>query len=83
VTEATLDIKPRGNSLSTRIPAAIARQAKLSAGQMVRLSVEQGRVIITPQHKQPLTLAERLALSDPALHGAEAMAVEPVGGEHW
>jgi antitoxin MazE len=83
VTEATLDIKPWGNNLGVRIPAAVARQAKLRAHQTVRLTVEQGRVIITPQHDQPLSLAERLVLFDPALHGGEAMAVEPMGAERW
>lgn len=83
MSEATLDIKPWGNNLGVRIPAAVARQAKLRANQTVRLTVEQGRVIITPQHDQPLSLAKRLALFDPALHGGEAMAVKPVGGERW
>ena len=83
MTEATLDIKPWGNNLGVRIPAAVAKQAKLRANQTVRLTVEQGRVIITPLHDQPLGLAERLALFDPALHGGEAMAVEPVGSERW
>jgi antitoxin MazE len=83
MTEATLDIKPWGNNLGVRIPAAVARLAKLRANQTVRLTVEQGRVIITPQHDQPLSLAERLALFDPAVHGGEAMAVEPVDAERW
>jgi antitoxin MazE len=83
VSEATLDIKPWGNNLGVRIPAAVARLAKLRANQTVRLTVEQGRVIITPLHDQPLGLAERLALFDPAVHGGEVMAVTPVGGELW
>lgn len=81
--EALLDIKPWGNNLGVRIPAAVAREAKLRANQRVKVSVEDGRVIITPQADKALTLAERLALFDPALHGGEVMAAAPVGVEQW
>ena len=81
--EVTLDIKPWGNNLGVRLPAAVARAAHLRANQRVRITVEDGRVIITPQLDQPATLAERLALFDPAMHGGEAMAARPVGREVW
>ena len=81
--ETTLDIKPWGNNLGVRLPAAVARAAHLRANQRVRITVEDGRVIITPQLDQPATLAERLALFDPAMHGGEAMAARPVGREVW
>ena len=81
--EATLDIKPWGNNLGVRLPAAVARAAHLRANQRVRITVEDGRVIITPQRDQPATLAERLALFDPAVHGGEAMATRPLGREVW
>lgn len=83
MTEATLDIKPWGNSLGVRLPASVARAAKLKADQRVRITVEDGRVIITPQGDKPPTLAERLARFDPAVHGGEAMAAAPVGLEAW
>ena len=79
--EATLDIKPWGNNLGVRLPAAVARAARLRANQRVRIIVENGRVIITPQLDQPATLAERLALFDPSVHGGEAMATRPLGRE--
>jgi antitoxin MazE len=79
--EVTLDIKPWGNNLGVRLPAAVAREAHLRANQRVRITVEDGRVVITPQLDQPATLAERLAMFDPAVHGGEAMAVWPVGRE--
>ena len=81
--EALLDIKPWGNNLGVRIPAAVAREAKLHANQRVRLTVEDGRVIITPQAEKALTLAARLALFDPAVHGGEVMADARVGAERW
>jgi antitoxin MazE len=81
MSQATLDIKPWGNNLGVRLPAAVARAAQLRANQRVHITVEDGRVIITPQRGHPATLAERLALFDPAVHGGEAMAVRPVGRE--
>ena len=83
MTEATLDIKLWGNNLGVRLPAAVAKAARLSANQRVRLTVENGRVIITPEGQRPLSLADRLALFDPALHGGEAMASDPVRREPW
>jgi antitoxin MazE len=83
MTEATLDIKIWGNSLGVRLPASVARAARLKADQRVRITVEEGRVIITPQGDKAPTLAERLARFDPAVHGGEAMAVLPVGREAW
>lgn len=81
--ETFLDIKPWGNNLGVRLPAAVARAARLKADQRVLITVEDGRVIITPQGDKPLSLAERLAQFDPALHGGEAMATVPVGREVW
>lgn len=83
MSEATLDIKPWGNNLGVRIPAALAREAKLRANQRVKLTVEDGRVIITPQADNALSLGGRLALFDPALHGGEVMGSTPVGVERW
>jgi antitoxin MazE len=81
MSEALLDIKPWGNNLGVRIPAAVAREAKLRANQRVKVSVEAGRVVITPLADKVLTLDERLALFDPALHGGEVMAAGAVGVE--
>ena len=81
--EAVLDIKPWGNNLGVRIPAAVARLAKLHVNQRVKLTVEDGRVVITPQVDQAMSLADRLAAFDPATHGGEAMPTTPVGAEAW
>jgi antitoxin MazE len=83
MTEAVLDIKAWGNNLGVRIPAAVAKAAKLRAHQRVKLSVEKGRVVITPQDPVPLSLGDRLARYDPTLHGGEAMASVLVGAEKW
>lgn len=83
MSEAVLDIKPWGNNLGVRIPTAVARAAKLRANQRVKLTVEEGRVIITPQDDKPLSLQDRLALFDPAVHGGEAMVTALIGIEAW
>jgi antitoxin MazE len=81
MSEAVLELKTWGNSLGMRIPSALARAARLQANQSVKLTVEDGRLIVTPQGLKPPTLAERLAQYDPALHGGEVMAVAPIGAE--
>ncbi|TVQ42340.1 MAG: AbrB/MazE/SpoVT family DNA-binding domain-containing protein [Wenzhouxiangella sp.] len=82
--ETELDIKNWGNNLGVRLPAAIARAAQLRADQRVRISVEDGRVIITPVEVETLTLDQRLARFDPERHGGEAMPTdERLGAEQW
>ena len=81
MSDAILDIKLWGNNLGVRLPAAVARAARLTVNQRVRLTVEDGRVIITPHGDKPLSLADKLALFDPFVHGGEAMATLPVGLE--
>jgi antitoxin MazE len=83
MSEATLEIKNWGNSLGVRIPSAVARAARLKANQPVKLTVEHGRVIVTPQTPKPLTLAERLERYDPAVHGGEVMAAPLIGAEKF
>lgn len=74
MSEAVLDIKRWGNSLSVRLPAAVARAAHLHADQRVRVTVEDGRVVIVPAAEVRPTLEDRLARYDPARHGGEVMA---------
>jgi antitoxin MazE len=83
MSEAILDIKHWGNNLGVRLPAAVAREAHLHADQRVRVSVEDGRVVITPLAEPPLSLEQRLARFDPARHGGEAMVSDNLGAERW
>ena len=84
MTEAILDIKHWGNNLGVRLPAAVAREAHLHADQRVRITVESGRVIITPVQDAPMTLEQRLARFDPARHGGEAIETDAMlGAERW
>lgn len=82
MSDSTLTLKYWGNNLGVRLPAAVARAAHLQAEQSVRVRVEDGRVVIEPLQQAPLSLAQRLAAFDPALHSGEAMqAAQTLGAE--
>ncbi len=81
--EAVLDIKKWGNSLGVRLPAALARAVRLRSDQRVRLSVEDGAIVIRPEQEADLTLDERLARFDQIRHGGETMQTRTVGAEKW
>lgn len=82
--ESVLDIKQWGNNLGVRLPAAIAREARLHVHQRVCITVEGTQVVIRPFAAEQLTLEQRLARFDPARHGGEAMATDKdVGAERW
>ena len=84
MTDVTLDIKQWGNNLGVRLPVAIAREANLSVHQRVKITVIDKQVVITPVEGMVLTLGQRLALFDPARHGAEVMMPsEALGTEKW
>jgi antitoxin MazE len=84
VAEVVLDIKQWGNNLGVRLPAAIAREAHLSADQRVRVSVKGNQVMITPVAAAGLTLAQRLEKFDAARHGGEVMIPnQSLGAERW
>ena len=46
--ETVLNIKQWGNNLGVRLPQAVAHAAHLHRDQRVLVSVEGGRVVITP-----------------------------------
>ena len=82
--EAVLDIKQWGNNQGVRLPAAVAREARLHVDQRVRVAVEGDQVVITPVDDSRLTLEQRLAAYDPKRHGGERMATtKTLGAERW
>jgi antitoxin MazE len=83
MTEAILNIRQWGNNLGVRLPAPVARAARLCVDQRVRISVEDRAIVIRPVEEAEPTLEERLALFDPARHGGEVMRSEAVGAERW
>ena len=80
---ATLTLQQWGNSLAVRIPAAIARSAHFAVGQPVEVSVQDSSVLVKAIGAPKLTLAQKLAVFDPAKHGGEAMATGRVGVEEF
>jgi antitoxin MazE len=78
---AKLTVQQWGNSLAVRIPAAVARSARFRVGQPVEVSAQDSNVLVKPLGEPKLTLAQKLAAFDAALHGGEVMAARPVGNE--
>lgn len=80
--KAELTVQSWGNSLAVRIPAAVARAARLVAGQPVSVESIDGAVLVKLRGLPRLTLAQKLKVFDPGLHGGEAMATSGrVGAE--
>jgi len=78
---ATLTLQQWGNSLAVRIPAAVARSARLRIGQPVEVSAQESNVLVKAIGEPRLTLAQKLAAFDPARHGGEVMVTKAVGNE--
>jgi antitoxin MazE len=78
---ATLTLQQWGNSLAVRIPAAVARSARLKVGQPVEVSAQDSNVLVKALGEVRLTLAQKLAAYDPDLHGKEVMVTTRVGAE--
>lgn len=78
---ATLTVQRWGNSLAVRIPSAVARTARFKVGQPVEVSAQDSNVLVRPVGEPKLTLAQKLAAFDPALHSGEAMATSRIGNE--
>ena len=81
VKSATLTLQQWGNSLAVRIPSAVARSARFRVGQPVEVSAQDSHVLVRAIGEPKLTLGDKLAAFDPALHSGELMATGPVGNE--
>ena len=80
--KAELTVQNWGNNLAVRIPASVARAARLVRGQSVVLEVVDGNVVVRPQGGAPrMTLEQMVKAFDPKLHGGELMADAPRGAE--
>lgn len=80
--KAELTVQNWGNNLAVRIPASVARAARLVRGQPVVVEAVDGTVIVRPQGGAPrLTLEQMVKAFDPKLHGGELVADAPRGAE--
>jgi antitoxin MazE len=72
-----------GNSLALRIPKSFALNANLKQNELVDLSIEKERIIITPINEKEYSLKDLLdGVTENNLHG-EFDTGEPVGKEIW
>jgi antitoxin MazE len=72
-----------GNSLAVRIPRVIAQEAGLHEDTPVELSLVQGKLVIQPVPREPLTLDELLrGVTAENLHG-EWKTGPAIGNESW
>lgn len=76
-------IRKWGNSLALRIPKSFALTANLSQDELVDVSLDEDRIIITPIHEKTYSLDKLLShVSEENLHG-EVDTGGPVGKEIW
>jgi antitoxin MazE len=70
-----------GNGLAVRITSHVAKAARFTRGLPIKVEVVDGGVFLRTAGKPKLTLAQKLKVFDPAIHGGEVMATGRVGAE--
>jgi antitoxin MazE len=70
-----------GTGLAVRITAKVAKAARFTRGQPIKVEVVEGGVFLRTAGQPKLTLAQKLKAFDPTLHGGEAMSTGRVGEE--
>ena len=72
-----------GNSLAVRIPRPFAEETGLEHGSSIELSLEEGRLILSPLSETSYTLKKLLqGITPENVHG-ELDSGPPVGREVW
>ena len=72
-----------GNSLALRIPKSFAAETALDPGSEVDLSLEGGRLVVTPVVAPGYELSDLLAQVTPENLHSEVDFGPSVGGEVW
>lgn len=72
-----------GNNLALRIPKAFADEIGIKRGSAVRLSVENGRMVIKPITPRKYLLKELLSKVTPQNRHPETDWGKPMGKEIW
>lgn len=75
----TLTVQKWGDDLVLHIPAKLAKEQKLSAGQLVDIHLRPSADSVQSNTLPPLE--QLLAQFDPKKHGGEAMTTTPIGVE--
>ncbi|MQA91378.1 MAG: AbrB/MazE/SpoVT family DNA-binding domain-containing protein [Gemmatimonas sp.] len=72
-----------GNSLALRIPKAFAAETALESGSEVELTLDAGRLVVTPLERSVYRLDDLLAeVTSKNIH-AEVETGPPLGKEGW
>ena len=74
-------IQQWGNSLALRIPKAFAEQAKVKKGTPIALSLEKGKLVVTPLPTEEVSLKQLLAKVKPGNLHRETDWGPPTGRE--
>ena len=72
-----------GNSVALRIPKAFADEMQITADTAVELSIEGGKLVISPVERPEYLLEELLAQITPENIQCEVDWGVPVGQEVW
>ena len=72
--KATLTVQAWGNSLAVRIPARVARAARLVVGQPVSVELTADAIVIRATGGPKPTLEQKLKAFNPKVHGGETLA---------
>jgi antitoxin MazE len=76
-------IQKWGNSLALRIPKSFALNVNLKQNELVNMSIDKGKIIISPIAQKEYSLEELLKdVSENNLHG-EIDTGAPAGKEIW
>lgn len=76
------EVKKWGNSLGVRLPRHITESASLREGTPIKLTVEDGKVVLRPT-RQKFKLAELLKGHEKPEAGVEFDWGKPQGDEVW
>ena len=78
-----IKIQKWGNSLALRIPKSFALNVNIKQNELVDLSIDKGKIIITPISQKECSLEELLeGVSENNLH-SEFDTGAPAGKEIW
>lgn len=76
-------IRKWGNSLAVRIPTTFAKELAVSAGTLVEMTVEDGKIILSPIKEPEYTLEELMKAVTKANMHPETDWGAPMGREAW
>jgi antitoxin MazE len=72
-----------GNSLGVRLPKKLAEDVRVADGSLVELSIERGRLLLTPVVEPTYSLAALVAGITPRNRHASVDWETPLGHEVW